>query len=60
VAPAAHLDSEKSLGRVKASADMEMLAFTLLGSGHHLFFTQAGDPLDRARVRRIAAALLEP
>jgi AcrR family transcriptional regulator len=55
---AAYLEAEKQLGRIPAEADAEMLAFTLLGSSHHLFFTQAMEPIDPQRVRRIAASLV--
>jgi AcrR family transcriptional regulator len=56
---AAYLDAETRLGRIKPSADAEMLAFTLVGSVHHLFFTQAGEPPKRARIRQIVASLVE-
>lgn len=55
---AAYLEAEKQLGRIPVEADAEMLAFTLLGSSHHLFFTQAMEPIDPQRVRRIAASLV--
>ena len=35
-----------------------MIAFTLLGSVHHLFFTSGLAPLDEAHVRQIADALV--
>jgi hypothetical protein len=56
---AGYLDAEKRLGRIKPGADTETLAFTLLGSLHHLFITQAGDPLDPARVRQGRRGLVE-
>lgn len=55
---AAYLDAEKKLGRITASTDTQMLAFTLLASAHHLFFTEGTRALDRRRVRRIVAALV--
>ena len=55
---AAYIAAEKQLGRIPAEADAEMLAFTLLGSSHHFFFTQAMEPIDPQRVRRIAAFLV--
>ena len=55
---AAYLDDEKELGRVSASADTQMLAFTLLASVHHLFFTEGEQALDPRRVRHIVASLV--
>lgn len=54
----AYLDAEKDLGRIAPSADTQMIAFTLLGSVHHLFFTSGLAPLDEAHVRQIADALV--
>jgi AcrR family transcriptional regulator len=55
---AAYLDAEKEYGRVVAGADTSTLAFTLLASAHHMFFTEGGKALDRARMRHIVATLL--
>jgi AcrR family transcriptional regulator len=55
---AAYLDTEKKRGRIPAGADTQMLAFTLLASAHHLFFTEGGQALDRRRVRRIVTTLV--
>lgn len=55
---AAYLDAEQQLGRVPAQADTRMLAFTLLGSIHHLFASEGGAALDRQRVHPIVQALL--
>jgi AcrR family transcriptional regulator len=57
-AVAAYLDAEKKLGRVPAGADTRMLAFTLLASVHHLFFTESGQALDPRRVRHIVNTLV--
>jgi AcrR family transcriptional regulator len=54
----AYLDAEKGFGRITRAADTQMIAFTLLGSVHHLFFTHGLAPLDEARVHQIADALL--
>jgi hypothetical protein len=56
---AAYLDAEKKLGRIGPGADTETLAFTLLGTVHHLVLTRRGDAPDlRGQVRRIVAALV--
>ena len=56
---AAYLDTEKKLGRIAPGADTETLAFTLLGTVHHLVLTRRADALDLGRqVRRIVAALV--
>lgn len=56
----AYLDAEKKLGRIGPCADAETLAFTLLGSVHHLVLTGRGGATGlRPQVRRIVAALAE-
>jgi AcrR family transcriptional regulator len=56
---AAYLDAEKELGRIGPGADTETLAFTLLGTVHHLILTRRGDaPGLGGQVRRIVAALV--
>ncbi len=56
---AAYLDAEKKLGRIGPSADTQTLAFTLLGTVHHLILTRRGDaPGLCGQVRRIVAALV--
>ena len=55
---AAYLEAEKKLGRIAAETDTQTIAFTLLGSVHHLMVTNpAGLPDLPYRVRRIADAL---
>jgi SAM-dependent methyltransferase len=54
----AYLEAEKKLGRIAADTDTQTIAFTLLGSVHHLMVTSpAGLPDLPYRVRRIAEAL---
>jgi AcrR family transcriptional regulator len=54
----AYLDAEKKLGRIGHGADTQALAFTLLGSAHHLVITRRHDAADlRRQLRRIVAAL---
>jgi AcrR family transcriptional regulator len=54
-----YLDAEKKLGRIGPDADTETLAFTLLGTVHHLVITRRGDaPGLRSQVRRIVASLV--
>jgi AcrR family transcriptional regulator len=56
---AAYLDAEKKLGRIGPGADTQTLAFTLLGTVHHLVITRRGDaPGLRQQVDRIVAALV--
>lgn len=55
---AGYLRAEQELGRVPAQADVDTLAFALVGSVHHIFFSQHGQPLDRERVGKIVATLL--
>ncbi len=55
----AYLDAEQKLGRVGPGADTETLAFTLLGTAHHLVISRRGDaPGLRRQVQRIVAALV--
>ncbi len=54
-----YLDAEKKLGRIGPEADTEALAFTLLGTAHHLIITRRDHgPGLRQQVRRIVAALV--
>jgi len=56
---AAYLDAEKKAGRIGPGADTETLAFTLLGTVHHLVLTgRGGAPALQGQVRRIVAALV--
>lgn len=56
---AAYLDAEKNLGRIGPGADTQTLAFTLLGTAHHLVLTRQEDrPSLQQQVRRIVAALM--
>jgi AcrR family transcriptional regulator len=56
---AGYLDAEKQLGRIGPGADTEALAFTLLGTAHHLVLTRQGDaPGIQRQVQRIVAALV--
>jgi len=55
----AYLDAEKKLGRIGPGADTETLAFTLLGTAHHLVITRRDDaPGLQQQVRRIVDALV--
>lgn len=56
---AAYLDAEKKLGRIGPGADTATLAFTLLGTIHHLVITRRTDTQAlRLEVQRIVAALI--
>jgi AcrR family transcriptional regulator len=57
---AAYLAAEQKLGRIGPGADTETLAFTLLGTVHHLVLTGRGGAIGLGQhVRRIVAALAE-
>jgi hypothetical protein len=53
-----YLATEQKLDRMPSDIDVEVLALTLVGSVHHLFFTGRGAELDRDRVRQIITTLL--
>jgi AcrR family transcriptional regulator len=54
-----YLDAEKRLGRIGSAADTDALAFTLLGTAHHLVITRRGGMPDlRQQIQRIVAALI--
>ena len=54
-----YLDAEKKAGRIGPGADTETLAFTLLGTVHHLVLTgRGGGPGLPRQVRRVVAALV--
>ena len=56
---AAYLDAEKKLGRIGPGADTGTLAFTLLGTAHHLILTRSSAaPVLQRQVQRIATALV--
>jgi AcrR family transcriptional regulator len=55
-----YLDAEKKLRRIGPRADTEALAFTLLGTAHHLVISGRDHGPDlRRQVTRIVAALVE-
>ncbi len=54
----AYLDAEQKLGRISRGVDTEALAFTLLGTAHHLILSRRDDtPGLRRQMKRIVAAL---
>lgn len=59
---AAYLAAERDLGRVAADAEVELLAPTLVGTGHLLFADRTAPPPDDEAVRRtvngVVAAVL--
>lgn len=56
---AAYLTAERQHGRLPERTDVEMLAFVLLGTIHHIFMmNMASSPSLRKRVQRIVAVLL--
>jgi AcrR family transcriptional regulator len=57
---AGYLRAEQSLGRVAAGTDPDTLAFSLVGTIHHLLITQLGRQLDPGQVAKIVTTLLGP
>jgi AcrR family transcriptional regulator len=55
---AAYLAAERDLGRIAAAAEVEVLAFTLIGAGHMLFADRTGSPPDPAAVHRMITTVL--
>jgi AcrR family transcriptional regulator len=55
---AAYLAAERELGRIAADADVEVLAFTLIGAGHMLFADRTGSPPEPAAVHRMVTTVL--
>lgn len=53
-----YLDAEKKLGRIGPGADTEVLAFTLLGTAHHLVMGRGNERDLGPQVQRIVAALM--
>jgi AcrR family transcriptional regulator len=53
-----YLTTERDLGRLPADTDPDVLAFTLVGAIHHMFFTHPGHELSPGQVRRIVTTLL--
>lgn len=54
-----YLAAERDRGRVAADVDLETVALMLIGSAH-LLFAGTDAPPDRAEVRAVVAAVLEP
>jgi hypothetical protein len=55
---AAYLAAERDLGRVAADADVDMLAFTLIGAGHLLFAGRDGTPPEAGAVDKMVTTTL--
>ncbi|MER7466875.1 TetR/AcrR family transcriptional regulator [Streptomyces sp. NPDC097981] len=55
---ASYLAAERDLGRIAAGADVEVLAPTLVGTGHLLFADRNGTPPDPEAVRKVVTAVL--
>ncbi|MFD6357881.1 TetR/AcrR family transcriptional regulator [Nocardia tengchongensis] len=53
-----YLIAEQTAGRLPADQDTRTIAFALVGSIHHLFFTSQGAELDPTRVRQIIRTLV--
>jgi AcrR family transcriptional regulator len=55
---AAYLAAERTLGRVRADADLNTLAPTLIGAGHLLFADREGPPPDSTAVRKMVTTVI--
>jgi AcrR family transcriptional regulator len=55
---ASYLAAERDLGRMAADADVETLAFTLIGAGHLLFAGRHGATPDAQTVRRVVSTAI--
>ncbi len=54
----AYLAAERDLGRVPAAADLDMLALSLIGSGHLLFADRTGEAPGPEALRALAGGIL--
>jgi AcrR family transcriptional regulator len=55
---AAYLTAERGLGRVRADAEVEMLAPMLVGTAHFLFAGREGTPPDAEAVRNVVTRVI--
>jgi AcrR family transcriptional regulator len=55
---ASYLRAERELGRIAADADADVLALTLIGSGHLLFAGRQGDPPQPDEVEQVVRSAL--
>ncbi|MEV0261886.1 TetR family transcriptional regulator [Streptomyces sp. NPDC050617] len=55
---ASYLAAERDLHRIAATADIDTLAPTLIGTGHLLFADRKGTPPEAAAVRRAVASVI--
>ncbi|TCO44809.1 TetR/AcrR family transcriptional regulator [Actinocrispum wychmicini] len=54
----AYLAAERDLGRIAAEADVDVLAPTLIGSGHLVFADRTGTPPEPDTVRRMVTTVM--
>jgi AcrR family transcriptional regulator len=57
---AAYLVAERDHGRLAPHADVDMLALTLIGTGHIVFASHAGADPDRDELDRLVTSLVGP
>lgn len=55
---ASYLAAERALGRIRADADIDALAPTLIGAAHLLFADRQSPPPDSAGVRKMVSAVV--
>jgi len=55
---AGYLDAEREAGRIAPSADVDLLALTLIGSGHLVFAGRDGEPPEPGEVIDLVTSIL--
>lgn len=55
---ASYLSTERELGRIAADADVDTLAFTLIGAGHLLFAGRQGTPPEAGAVHKVVTTVI--
>ncbi|GAB3979185.1 TetR/AcrR family transcriptional regulator [Plantactinospora veratri] len=55
---AAYLGAERDLGRLAADADVEILAYTLIGAGHLLYADRTGAAPETAAVHKMVTTVI--
>jgi len=55
---ASYLTAERKLGRIAAAADVDMMALTLIGTGHLLFAGREGTAPEADAVRKVVTSVI--
>jgi AcrR family transcriptional regulator len=56
----AYLAAEQGVGRVRAEANVDLLALTLIGTGHMVFAGRAGNEPDHEELDRLILSIIGP